>query len=334
MKASDTKTTLGRSKLEATLLGYGGGGISNMYAAVSEDDALASVREAWDAGIRLFDTAPFYGYGLAERRMGDVLREKPRNEFLLSTKVGRLLVPRCDQPPHDFFADSPMPFNPIYDYSYDGAMRSFEDSLQRLGLDRIDVLLIHDIGAAQHGAEAHPELFETCMAGAAKAVAKLRDEGVVSAIGLGANEWQVCQQALERLDFDVFLIAGRYSLLEHEDIHTNFLPKLAGTNVKLFIGGAFNSGILAAGRDDKQYYNYSKAPPEVVAKVADLRAKCENMSVNMTGAALRFQVDHPNVASVLFGARSAHEVRTNAKAFAADLPANFWEELGLAKYRT
>lgn len=329
MKASDTRTKVGNTRLETTLLGYGGGGISNMYAPVSEEDALASVEAAWNAGIRLFDTAPFYGYGLAERRMGQVLQGKPRDSFLLSTKVGRMLVPRQGEAPHDFFPHSPMPFNPVYDYSYDGAMRSFEDSLQRIGVDRVDILLIHDIGAAQHGEKDHPGLFATCMEGAAKAVAKLREEKVVDAIGLGVNEWQVCLEALECLDFDVFLLAGRYTLLEHDDVIENFLPKIEGTNVRLFIGGPFNSGVVAAESDSQRYYDYAKAPRETVDKVKELRDKCDSLSVDIKGAALQFPIRHPNVASVLFGARTAREVKGNVAAFNEGVPEGFWGELGL-----
>ncbi len=330
MKASDTRVAVGNCSLKATLLGYGGGGISNMYAPVSEQDAAASVEAAWDAGIRLFDTAPFYGYGLAERRMGEVLGCKPRDSFLLSTKVGRLLVPRRGSPPHDFFTHSPMPFNPVYDYSYDGAMRSFEDSLQRLGVDRIDILLIHDIGAAQHGERDHPELFRTCMDGAAKALGRLREEKAVGAIGLGVNEWQVCLEALEHLDFDVFLMAGRYTLLEHDDVRENFLPKLEKTKAKLFIGGPFNSGILAAKNKGQQYYNYEKAPREIVDRVKSLREKCEGMGASVNGAALRFPLGYESVASVLFGARTAAEVDENVRAFNAGLPEGAWEKLGVA----
>lgn len=330
MKASDTRTELGSCRIRPTLLGYGGGGISNMYAPVSEKDAAASVEAAWNAGIRLFDTAPFYGYGLAERRMGDVLGGKPRDSFLLSTKVGRLLVPRRGSPPHDFFTHSPMPFNPVYDYSYDGAMRSFEDSLQRLGVDRVDILLIHDIGSAQHGGKDHPGLFRTCMDGAAKALSRLREEKAVGAIGLGVNEWQVCLEALERLDFDVFLMAGRYTLLEHDDARENFLPKLEKTNARLFIGGPFNSGILAAKSEGQQYYNYEKAPEEIVDRAKSLRERCDEMGVSVNGAALRYPLGHESVASVLFGARTAAEVEENVGAFNAELPEDAWEKLGAA----
>lgn len=334
MQAGDTRYTLGKTSLPATLLGYGGGGISNMYAAVSEADALASVEAAWDAGIRLFDTAPFYGYGLAERRMGEVLRNKPRDEYLLSSKVGRLLVPRAGKEAHDFFPESPMPFNPVYDYSYDGAMRSFEDSLQRLGLDRLDILLIHDIGAAQHGADAHPELFKECMAGAGKALVELRDQGVVGAIGLGANEWQVCVEALEHIDFDVFLMAGRYSLLEHQDPYDNFFPVLEKCGAKLMIGGAFNSGILAATTPEQQYFNYAKASQEVIATVEQLRTQCQGHNVELPAAALQFPAAHPCVASVLFGARTAAEVAQNTANFAVEIPAQLWSDLGVAQYRS
>lgn len=303
-----------------------------MYAAVSEHDAAASIEAAWDAGIRVFDTAPFYGYGLAERRMGDVLRTKPRDQFLLSTKVGRLLEPRAGAVAHDFFPASPMPFNPVYDYSYSGALRSVEDSLQRLGLDRIDTVLIHDIGAAQHGSD-HPPLFATCMDGAAKAIAELREQGVIGAIGLGVNEWQVCVEALNHIDFDIFLMAGRYSLLEHVEPYDKFFPVLAKSNAKLFIGGAFNSGILAAQSPAQHYFNYAKASPEVVAQVAELRRKCAALKVQLPAAALQFPAAHPCVATVLFGARSAAEVEANVACFNETLPDNFWTELGLAQYR-
>ena len=334
MKANDTKFTIGKTKLPATVLGYGGGGISNMYAAVSEDDALASVEAAWDAGIRLFDTAPFYGYGLAERRMGDVLRSKPRDEFLLSSKVGRLLEPRAGKVTHDFFPHSPMPFNPVYDYSYDAAMRSFEDSLQRIGVDRLDILLIHDIGVAQHGQDAHPELFKTCMDGAAKALVELREQNVVGAIGIGANEWQVAVEALEHVDFDVFLMAGRYSLLEHEEPYNKFFPVLEKTSAKLLIGGAFNSGILAAKRPDQQYFNYEKASEDTIAKVDELRKTVEQHNCTLPAAAIQFPAQHQCVATVLFGARTRAEVEENVASFNSDIPEQFWDDMNLSQYRS
>ena len=332
MRAADTKIRIGNCELEPTVLGYGGGGISNMYAAVSEEDALESVNAAWNAGIRLFDTAPFYGYGLAERRMGNVLGGKPRDQFLLSTKVGRLLVPRRDQPAHQFFSESPMPFNPVFDYTYDGTMRSFEDSLQRIGVDRIDVVLIHDVGPSEHG-DKYEEVFKIAMGGAAKALAKLRDEKVVGAIGLGVNDCQVCIDSLEHIDFDVFLLAGRYTLLEHDDVCKNFFPKLERSSAKLLIGGPFNSGIIAAERDDQNFYNYSKAPADVIAKVAKLRSACEERQVDIKTAALRFPSRHPLVASVLFGARSANEVNANVAAFDSRLPTDFWKDLKLDQFR-
>ena len=333
MRAADSKTRIGDCALEPTVLGYGGGGISNMYAAVSEEDALESVNAAWDAGIRLFDTAPFYGYGLAERRMGNVLSGKPRDQFLLSTKVGRLLVPRRDQAAHPFFPESPMPFNPVFDYSYDGTMRSFEDSLQRLGMDRIDVVLIHDVGPSEHG-DAYPQMLETALGGAARALVELREQKVVGAIGLGVNDYKVCLDFMEKVELDVFLLAGRYSLLEHEDVHANFLPRLAETKIKLLIGGPFNSGILAAERAEQNYYNYARASDEMVAKVAQLREKCAQQQVDIKTAALRFPYRHPAVASVLFGARSAAELNANVAAFDSRLPTNFWEDMELARYRS
>ena len=333
MKASDNKATVGNCVLKTTVLGYGGGGISNMYAPVSEQDARASVEAAWDAGIRLFDTAPFYGYGLAERRMGDVLGKKQRDSFLLSTKVGRLLEPRRDAEPHHFFPDSPMPFNPVFDYSYDATMRTFEDSLQRMSIDRVDILLIHDIGEIEHGDRAQ-EMFNQAMGGAAKALTELRDQGVVGAIGLGVNEFDVCLMALERFDLDVCLLAGRYTLMEHERTHKEFLPRIADTKVKLFIGGPFNSGIVAAEREDQRYHNYAKASKEAIDQVKELRDECERNSVDIKSAALSFSAEHPSVASVLFGARTKEEVDQNVSAFESDIPEGFWDDMGIAQYRS
>ena len=210
------KRAFGRSGLEVTAMGLGTAPIGNQFRFVPDSDARAVIDGAWDAGLRYFDTAPFYGNGLSELRLGEALRWRPRDAYVLSTKVGRLLKPKPRKEIESRFWIDPAPFEVIHDYSYDGAMRSFEDSLQRMALERIDVAFIHDIDNFSHPPDVQKTHFRTAMNGAYKALDKLRSEGLVKAIGVGCNEWQVCDQALRERDFDCFLLAGRYTLLEQD----------------------------------------------------------------------------------------------------------------------
>jgi D-threo-aldose 1-dehydrogenase len=211
------------------------------------------VRAAWADGVRYIDTAPFYGFGRAERCVGDAMRDIPRDDWVLSTKVGRLLRPRLASMQPD---NRPMPFDPVYNYSYDGIMRSFEDSLQRLGLTRIDILFVHDIGARTHGREAHPGLMRTLQESGYRALDSLRSAGVIKAIGIGVNEREVLLEALEWGAWDVFLLAGRYTLLEQEPLD-DLLPKCGPAGVSIIVGAPLNSGILAG----RETWNYAAAPP-------------------------------------------------------------------------
>ena len=239
MKANDKKR-LGRVDLDLTILGFGTVAMGNLFKSISETDANATFGAAWDSGIRYFDTAPLYGHGIGELRTGTALRAKPRREFVLSSKVGRRLRPRPRES-IDFggWVDV-TPFELVYDYSYDGTMRAFEDSLQRLALERMDICFIHDIDVFTRGGE-QPEVFRQAMDGCFKALERLRSEGVVKAIGVGVNEWEVCEAALRQRDFDCFLLAGRYSLLEQEALQS-FLPLCLERNVAVVIGGGFNWG--------------------------------------------------------------------------------------------
>ncbi|MGH8269017.1 MAG: aldo/keto reductase, partial [Steroidobacteraceae bacterium] len=234
--------------------GFGASSLGNLYRRVSDQVARDTVMACWASGIRYFDTAPYYGFGLSERRLGDALRELDRDDYLLSTKVGRLLRPAGRaREKHGF--DSPMPFDPVYDYSYDGVMRSFEASLQRLGLDRIDILYMHDIGALTHG-ERHEEVFAVAVGGGYRALDDLRRQGAVGAIGLGVNEVEVCEATLAHTDFDLFMIAGRYTLLHHQCL--GFLEKCRARGIGIIAAGVFNSGILATGTSGSQppHYDY------------------------------------------------------------------------------
>ena len=303
--------------------GLGGAPLGGLFRrAVSNPDGAELMRAAWRGGIRFFDTAPLYGFGASERIMGDFLRQKPRREFILSTKAGRLLVPATGRHPEAANFQTAMPFEPKFDYSYDGVMRSFEHSAHRLGLDQIDILLMHDIGAMTHGARAHPRLMKTAMQGGFRAMDELRRAKVVRAIGLGVNEWQVCEEAMKHGRFDCFLLAGRYTLLEQESLNS-FLPKCVRGGVKIIIGGAFNSGALVG----RGKYNYAPAPPEIRKRVSKLRKICAAHRVDIAAAALQFPLAHPAVASLLIGARGADELRKNLALSKVRIPPRLWSDL-------
>jgi D-threo-aldose 1-dehydrogenase len=252
------------------------------------------------------------------------MRWIPRDEWVLSTKVGRLLRPRRTAV-EDTDRRDPLPFDPVYDYSYDGVMRSFEDSLQRLGLARIDVLYVHDIGAMQHGREAHPGLMRALRDGGYRALEELRAAGTVRAIGVGVNEREVLLEALEWGEWDAFLLAGRYTLLEQAPLD-DLLPKCEKAGTSVVVGGPLNSGILA-GRDT---WNYKAAPPEIVARVNAIEAVCDRHRVPLAAAALQFPLAHPAVAAIIPGPRNVEEFHANVRLLRHPIPAALWADLRAA----
>lgn len=321
-----TKRQVGNTDLQLDTLGFGCAPLGNLYQQVSDVDAAQVLNAAWQAGFRYFDTAPHYGQGLSERRTGDLLRPTKGQDYILSTKVGRLLKPKgYAQSRHGFV--SPMPFDIEYDYSYDGVMRSFEDSLTRLGLDRIDILYMHDIGRDTHG-DANDVHFPIAMQGGYKALDELRSQGLVKAIGLGVNEYQVCEQALDYGDWDCFLLAGRYTLLEQQAL-TSFLPKCQQRNSSIVIGGPYNSGILATGVQGKTvgHYNYEAAPADIVERVSKLESVCLEYGVTLAAAALQFPLAHSSVASVIPGLGSTSRIKRTLELFNQAIPNDFWQAL-------
>ena len=269
---------IGRTRLRVTELGLGCATLGGSQIAVARAAAEEIVGAAWAAGVRYVDTAPFYGVGQAERCVGDALRDHPRAEWVLSTKVGRLLR----RNPTGVFADGrrhPLPFDAVYDYSYDGIMRSFEDSFQRLGLAQIDILYVHDIGGYQHGEEANAALIKTLRESGYRALEALRNAGEVAAIGIGVNEREVLLEAMDWGAWDAFLLAGRYTLLEQAPLD-DLLPKCAAAGTSIVVGGPLNSGILA-GRDT---WNYRPAPPEVIDRVTAIAAICDSHRVPLAAA--------------------------------------------------
>ena len=327
MRATD-KRRLGRTKLDVTVLGLGTATLGNLYAPVTDADAHDTVKVAFDGGINLVDTSPFYGHGWSEHRVGEAMRGRPRDGIVLSTKIGRLLKPK--DPTRGIeggvFA-TVLPFEPVFDYSYDGVMRSFEDSLQRLGTHRIDILLIHDVDRWTHGSqEASDRRMKEVLDGGYKAMVKLRDGGAVGAIGAGLNEWDTSQKLAENSDLDCFLLAGRYSLLEQESLGT-FLPLCVKRNIGIFLGGPYNTGILATGAVPGAYYNYAPAKPDILERVRKIEAVCQRHKVALASAALQFPLAHPAIASVIPGARTAAEVKRNIATLEAPIPGAFWAEL-------
>ncbi|GIT86240.1 aldo/keto reductase [Roseobacter sp. OBYS 0001] len=320
-----TKNKFGRVDLEVTAFGFGTAPVGNIFREIDEETSDGMFQAAWDSGVRYYDTAPMYGHGLAELRTGQSLRWKNRDDLVLSSKVGRRLIP-AKRSDIDFAPwTNAAPFNLEFDYTYDGTMRAFEDSLQRLALERMDICFIHDIDVFTRG-DAQPDVFKQAMDGAWKALAKLRDEGVVSAIGVGVNEWQVCQAALEARDFDCFLLAGRYTLLEQEAQDT-FLPMCEARGAAVVVGGGFNSGILATGAREGAKYNYAPAPAEIMERVAKIEAVCADHQVPLPAAALQFVVAHPAIPSFIAGTRTIAQLEQNLNWFRHEIPADFWAEL-------
>ncbi|WNG35702.1 aldo/keto reductase [Archangium violaceum] len=302
-------------------LGFGGAPLGNMFNRVDEETAEGALVAAWESGIRYFDTAPMYGCGLSEHRFGRVLRRYNRDEYVLSTKVGRLLIPDPKAPDTLGPFIGVLPFQVRYDYSADGTRRSIEDSLQRLGVGRIDIAYIHDVAEDHHGA-GWTEVFSTAMKGAARELSRLRDQGLIRAWGLGVNRVEACQRALEESDPDVFLLAGRYSLLDLGALDTLF-PACAARGVKVVVGGPYNSGLLAGGST----FEYAEAPREQVAARDRIAAVCRQHGVDIKAAALQFCAAHPVVASVIPGAKSGQRVRQNVELMRQPIPASFWKAL-------
>ncbi len=312
------KRRVGQTSLSIDVLGLGCAPLGGNFVDLDYSQAADLVQSARDAGIGYFDTAPWYGFGRSERVVGDILRG---SDYILSDKVGRLLRPGAVENPSDFGMVDPLPFNVVYDYSYDGIMRAFEDNLQRLGLDRIDILLAHDIGVLQHGRE-NERHFADLTEGGYRAMDELRASGAVKAIGLGVNETQVCLDALKIGDWDAFLLAGRYTLLEQTALDALF-PACRAAGTTIICGGPFNSGILV-GRD---MWNYSKAPADVIEKAKVLGDAAQEYSIPLPAAALQFPLANDLVSSVIPGARNTAELTEIVDWFNTPIPAEFWQSL-------
>ncbi|MEE9319877.1 MAG: aldo/keto reductase [Granulosicoccus sp.] len=311
---------LGQTGLQLSELGLGCAAMAGNHRPVDDVDIRGALKAGLDAGIQYIDTAPFYGFGRSERCVGDALR--PREGWVLSTKAGRLLLPGSAEGAEAAEWPGALPFHPVYDYSYDGVMRSFEYSLQRLGLDRIDILLLHDLGEMQHGAAANVSLFLDAMSGGYKALDELRSAGDIKAIGLGVNEREICLAAMEHGHWDAFLLAGRYTLLEQAPLD-DLLPACSAAGTRIILGGPYNSGILAGG----DTWNYATAPADVIEKVRDIRQVCDAHDIPIQAAALQFPLGSELVVSVIPGPRSEAEMEQNIAWYRQQIPRSFWSDL-------
>ncbi len=295
-------------------LGLGTAPLGNMFESISDDQALATVDAAWDAGVRFFDTAPQYGHGLAETRLGAALADRPRDVFVVASKVGRVLLPAGPHRPPTIFRDVP-PFDPVFDLSRDGILRSLDDSLTRMGLDRLDIVHLHD-----------PDDFEdAALATAFPTLIELRDQGVIGQVGCGMNQSEMLERFVQRVDLDVVLLAGRYSLLDRRGA-VSLLPMCAERGVDVVVGGVFNSGLLAR-PEPGAMFDYASAPPELVATARALRDVCDVFDVTLPAAALQFVQRHPAVTRVIVGARSPEEIVDDVASSRTSLPDDLWPAL-------
>lgn len=309
---------LGHSTVAVTELGFGGGPLGGLFEPLDDDTAAGALAAAWDGGIRYYDTSPHYGIGHSERRTGELLREKPRESYTLSTKVGRLLVPQDPEGRMDGAFQVPATHRRVWDFSRDGILRSVEDSLERMGVDRIDVLFLHDA----------EERFETALRDGFPALAELRAQGVVGAVGAGMYDSALLTRLVAETDADVVMLSGRYTLLDHR-AQDDLLPACLSRGVSVLAASVFNSGLLATPRpvEGAARFDYAPASAELVRRAHRIADVCEAYGVTLPQAAMAFPLRHPAVAGIVVGMRSAEEVRRNVASFAVDVPAAVWMSL-------
>lgn len=324
----DEMRPLGATELRMPVFGFGGAPLGNLFSEVPEDQAEATLQAAWDCGVRYFDTAPWYGHGLSEHRIGRLLRRQEANSWWCSTKVGRVYTPVLD--PATRAPDTPwvggLPFTPRFDYSYAGIMRSYEDSLQRLGVNRVDAVVIHDLDLPHHKSDTAVTRNLRQLEDGWKALAELKLGGQIQAIGVGINDRAMMTPFLENFPPDFFLVAMPYTLLDHDILEAE-LPYCEKQRIGIIVGAPYASGILAAGASEGVRYNYTPASSQVLRRVAKIEEVCKRHGVPLAAAALQFPLQNPNVTSVIPGANTAQQVRENHALLRRQVPVDLWREL-------
>ena len=321
METSERRT-LPRTGLRVPVFGLGCAQLGGLYRAMSDDDAALLIDAAWQRGVRMFDTAPYYGHTRSERRLADALAQRPRGEYVLSSKVGRLMRPAPNIGAVENGFVDPLPWRPEYDYSRDGVLRSFDDSLRRLRVSRLDIVYVHDIGPATHGAQHATYWRQLTRGGGFRALEELRASGAAGAIGLGVNEWQVAHAAMDEIALDCTMLAGRYTLLEQGAL-VPFLSACARRGHAVIVAGPFNSGALAGAAT----FDYAPMPDGVRERVQALQRLCDAHGVALAAAALQFPLAHPAVVACVAGAHAPDEVAQNVARLAVRLPGAFWRAL-------
>jgi D-threo-aldose 1-dehydrogenase len=317
---------VGNSGLHISRIGFGGAPLGDLKRAPTEAGAREVLQAAWGAGIRYFDTAPFYGAGLSERRIGDFLRDKPRDSYVLSTKVGRLLVPDRAYALDRSSDPRAMPFRPVFDFTYAGVMKSYENSLQRLGLESIDILFLHDIGAMSQKDRHAETMAQALEGGGIRALEELRASGAVKGIGAGVNEWQIIDELMNHARFDIFLLANRYTLVDQEVIDT-LLPRVLREGVAIVDGAPLNSGILATGPIPTAMFDYAQASPEMIEKTRRIQALCTKHGTTLIRAALNFPLGHDAITAIIPGFSNVAEFNDNLAGYRKPIPDTLWSDL-------
>lgn len=318
---------IGTTGVEVSVLGFGGVAVGNFFEHMPDATAHATIEQAWQSGVRFFDTSPYYGHGMSEHRFGHVLRGRIDEGLVISTKVGRILRPEKPEKIDRGVFLGGLNFAADFDYSYDGAMRSLEHSYQRLGMNRIDVVFIHDVDIGTYGSEdEYHRRRDEAMEGAYRALDELRSAGQIGAFGVGVNEVEPCVWFAQQGRFDCFLLAGRYTLLEQNGLDDLF-PLANDQQFSIILGAPFNSGILAVGARPGARYNYKAAPADILARVEKIEAVCALHDVPLAAAALQFPLGHPRVASIIPGAARPGEASANAELMARRIPTALWADL-------
>ncbi|EKD55175.1 MAG: hypothetical protein ACD_60C00025G0072 [uncultured bacterium] len=320
------KRRLGKTHLKISEIGFGTASIGNLYQECSNKTAEETISTCYELGIRYFDTAPEYGHGLSERRLGDTLRARERDSYVLSTKVGDILYAEHNRlPPPTKFINK-LPFHLRFDYSYDAIMRAFEDSLQRLGLNRVDILLVHDLDTIVHPKNIFDEHYKIYLESGYKALDKLRHEKVIQAIGLGVKKWEVCDDALQHGDYECFMLQGNYTLLEQPALDT-FMGTCQKKQISILLAGPYASGILATGPVKGAYFHHREADETILNRVQLIQDICDAHKVPIQAAAIQFPLRHPVIASVVVGSASEKSMRKNIEYAKMDIPESLWNAL-------
>ena len=316
---------LGNTDLQCSAIGFGGAPMGDLFEKLGEQDCYNTLKESYDSGLNLFDTSPLYGYGLSEHRLGNFLKSVQRSDFIVSTKVGRYMVPEDASNIDRGIFKGGLDFKPVLDYSYDGVMRSFEQSLLRLGISSIDICLIHDVDRFNHG-DMVDHYFKLAIDGAYKALRELKDQKVIKAIGVGVNEADMCAKFANAAEFDCMVLAGRYSLLEQGALN-DFFPIAEKQNLGVILAGVFNSGILAKGINDESTYDYGNIPPHIKEKFIAINQVCKEFNIPIAAAALQFCYFNNTISTMILGMDRPHQVKENINLLNLPIDPTFWEAL-------